>query len=161
MSAARVLRSYLHKCGPVMGLKGRLPSSSSQDWQKSRPNVRVVGKEAFSTQAAAGKREPAGGSSLAKPDLRKLAQLAKVSLTEEQIEDFQPKVDRVVDWFAQLQEVDLEESEIQDFEVVDTAGRSELREDVPREYENREELLSQIPLMEGEYIKLPKTTTEG
>ena len=99
--AARVLRSYLHKCGPVMGLKGRVSLSSSwslssQGCQKFRTSLRV-GKEAFSTKAAAGEN-PAGGSSLAKPDLRKLAQLAKVSLTEEQIEDFQPKVDRVVDW---------------------------------------------------------------
>ena len=102
-----------------------------------------------------------GSNSLPRPDLRKLAQLAKVSLTDEQIEDFQPKVDRVVDWFAQLQEVDLEESEIQDFEVVDSAGRAELREDVPRVFGEREALLSQIPNMEGKFIKLPKTTTEG
>ena len=109
-----------------------------------------------------------GSNSLPRPDLRKLAQLAKVSLTDEQIEDFQPKVDRVVDWyacdsvypnyaraawvlqladtnnvllfltrFAQLQEADLDEAEIQDFEVVDTAGRASLRQDTPREYEER------------------------
>jgi Asp-tRNA(Asn)/Glu-tRNA(Gln) amidotransferase C subunit len=39
--------------------------------------------------------------------------------------------------FAQLQEVDLGDSEIKDFEVVDMAGRADLREDVPQEYENR------------------------
>ena len=37
---------------------------------------------------------------LPRPDLRKLAELAKVSLTDEQIKDFQPKVDRVVDWYV-------------------------------------------------------------
>ena len=101
-------------------------------------------------------------SDLPKPDLRKLAELAKVSLTDEQIEDFQPKVDRVVDWFAQLQEVDLDESEIQDFEVVDTAGRSDLREDEPKAYEERDALFSQNTEMEGDYFKLPKTgTSEG
>ena len=114
------------------------------------------------TRAACAKAtDEEAGSALPRPDLRKLADLAKVSLTEEQIEDFQPKVDRVVDWFAQLQEVDLEESEIQDFEVVDSAGRAELREDVPRVFGEREALLSQIPNMEGKFIKLPKTTTEG
>ncbi len=35
---------------------------------------------------------------LPRPDLRKLSQLAKIKLTEEQIKDFQPKVDKVVDW---------------------------------------------------------------
>merc|ERR1712157_169664 len=94
---------------------------------------------------------------LPRPDLRKLAELAKVSLTDDQIKDFQPKVDRVVDWFAQLQEVDLGDSEIKDFEVVDIAGRSELREDVPKEYEEREALFRQNTAMEGEYFKLPKT----
>ena len=114
------------------------------------------------TRAACAKAtDEEAGSALPRPDLRKLADLAKVSLTEEQIEDFQPKVDRVVDWFAQLQEVDLEESVIQDFEVVDSAGRAELREDVPRVFGEREALLSQIPNMEGKFIKLPKTTTEG
>ena len=62
--------------------------------------------------------------------------------------------------FAQLQEVDLEESEIQDFEVLDGAGRAELRDDVPREFEEREALLTQIPLMDGDFIRLPKTTTQ-
>jgi aspartyl-tRNA(Asn)/glutamyl-tRNA(Gln) amidotransferase subunit C len=94
---------------------------------------------------------------LPRPDLRKLAELAKVSLTDDQIKDFQPKVDRVVDWFAQLQEVDLGDSEIKDFEVVDMAGRADLREDVPQEYENREALFSQNTEMEGDYFKLPKT----
>ena len=39
---------------------------------------------------------------LPRPDLRKLAELAKVSLTDDQIKDFQPKVDRVVDWYVSL-----------------------------------------------------------
>ena len=42
----------------------------------------------------------ARATQLPRPDIRKLAQLSKVKLTEEQIRDFQPKVDKVVDWYV-------------------------------------------------------------
>jgi len=55
----------------------------------------------------------------------------------------------------------LAEDEIQDFEVIDSAGRSALREDVPREFGEREALMQQTPSMEAGYFKLPKTSTEN
>jgi len=149
---ALVLRGGVQRAAvPTFGSGTMVPLRS----RKTEP------RQASRGAAGEGHDVAQGSNSLPRPDLRKLAQLAKVSLTDEQIEDFQPKVDRVVDWFAQLQEADLDEAEIQDFEVVDTAGRASLRQDTPREYEEREALLSQIPFREGEYIKLPKTTTEG
>ena len=166
---ALVLRGGVQRAAvPTFGSGTMVPLRS----RKTEP------RQASRGAAGEGHDVAQGSNSLPRPDLRKLAQLAKVSLTDEQIEDFQPKVDRVVDWyacdsiypnyaraawvlqladtnnvltvlfvycppplfltrFAQLQEADLDEAEIQDFEVVDTAGRASLRQDTPREYEER------------------------
>ena len=111
--------------------------------------------------AGSGAAEPSDASGgLPRPDIVGLAKLAKVELTDAQVRDFQPKVDRVVDWFAQLQEVEMDDAEVADFEVIDAAiaGTTPLRDDEPVEYAQRDALMSQFPATQDGYIKLPKTS---
>ena len=88
---ALVLRGGVQRAAvPTFGSGTMVPLRS----RKTEP------RQASRGAAGEGHDVAQGSNSLPRPDLRKLAQLAKVSLTDEQIEDFQPKVDRVVDWYA-------------------------------------------------------------
>ena len=91
--AAASLRAFrLGGCRVARGSAASASSSSAAPQWDNLP-VSPPSRRPVCTKAA-----PESKDALPRPDLRKLAQLAKVSLTEEQIEDFQPKVDRVVDW---------------------------------------------------------------
>ncbi|XP_010668889.2 glutamyl-tRNA(Gln) amidotransferase subunit C, chloroplastic/mitochondrial [Beta vulgaris subsp. vulgaris] len=92
-------------------------------------------------------------SSLDPPDVGRLAETARISLTPQEVQDFGPKIHQVVEWFGQLQAVNLES--------VEPALRSDidgdnLREDTPRTFENREAIIAAIPSYEEPYIKVPK-----
>ncbi|EOA17575.1 hypothetical protein CARUB_v10005935mg [Capsella rubella] len=73
-------------------------------------------------------------SLLQPPDVSRLAETARISLTPAEIEECETKIRRVIDWFGQLQQVDVNS--------VEPAIRAEmdggnLREDSPETFENR------------------------
>ncbi|CAO2816741.1 unnamed protein product [Amaranthus hypochondriacus] len=73
-------------------------------------------------------------SSLDPPDVSRLAESARISLTPKEVQEFGPKIHQVIEWFGQLQDVDLES--------IEPAIRSDIdgdniREDVPQTFENR------------------------
>ncbi|KAL9227272.1 hypothetical protein vseg_002981 [Gypsophila vaccaria] len=92
-------------------------------------------------------------STLDPPDVANLAKTARITLNSQEVEEFGPKIQKVVDWFGQLQGVDLES--------IEPAIRSDidgdnLREDVPINFENREAIIAAIPSYDEPYIKVPK-----
>ncbi|KAK1370057.1 Glutamyl-tRNA(Gln) amidotransferase subunit C, chloroplastic/mitochondrial [Heracleum sosnowskyi] len=92
-------------------------------------------------------------SSLEPPDLTRLAQTARISLTPTEVEEFSPKIQQVVDWFGQLQNVDLQS--IEPAIRADTEG-SNWRDDLPETFENRDAIVAAVPNYEDSYIKVPK-----
>ncbi|XP_019263764.1 PREDICTED: glutamyl-tRNA(Gln) amidotransferase subunit C, chloroplastic/mitochondrial-like [Nicotiana attenuata] len=92
-------------------------------------------------------------SVLEPPDVPRLAETARISLTPQQVEEFAPKIQQVIDWFGQLQAVDLQS--IEPALRADTEGDN-LRNDIPEKFENREALISAVPSFEEPYIKVPK-----
>lgn len=92
-------------------------------------------------------------SSLDPPDVGRLAETARISLTSLEVQEFGPKIQQVVEWFGQLQAVNLES--------IEPAIRSDidgdnLREDMPQTFENRDAIIAAIPSFEEPYIKVPK-----
>ncbi|KAG7545296.1 Glu-tRNAGln amidotransferase C subunit [Arabidopsis suecica] len=92
-------------------------------------------------------------SVLQPPDVSRLAQTARISLTPAEIEECETKIRRVIDWFGQLQQVDVNS--------VEPAIRAEmdggnLREDAPETFENRDSIRASIPSFEEAYLKVPK-----
>ncbi|KAK1550896.1 hypothetical protein Q3G72_026579 [Acer saccharum] len=92
-------------------------------------------------------------TSLEPPDLNRLAETARISLTPREVEEFAPKIRQVIDWFGQLQAVDLNS--------IDPAIRADteidnLREDMPETFENREAIIAAVPSYEEPFIKVPK-----
>ncbi|KAJ4708137.1 Glutamyl-tRNA(Gln) amidotransferase subunit C, chloroplastic/mitochondrial [Melia azedarach] len=92
-------------------------------------------------------------SSLEPPDVPRLAETARISLTPTEVEEFAPKIRQVIGWFGQLQAVDLNS--------VDPAIRADtetdnVRDDTPETFNNREAVIAAIPSYEEPYIKVPK-----
>ncbi|CAK9325514.1 unnamed protein product [Citrullus colocynthis] len=92
-------------------------------------------------------------ASLQPPDVPRLAETARISLTPTQVEEFAPKIRQVVDWFGQLQTVDLQS--IEPSIRADTEGGNQ-RNDVPEPFENREAMIGAVPVFDEPYIKVPK-----
>ncbi|CAH8337403.1 unnamed protein product [Eruca vesicaria subsp. sativa] len=81
-------------------------------------------------------------SLLQPPDVSRLAETARISLSPSEIEGCGAKIRQVIDWFGQLQQVDVNS--------VEPAIRAEmeggnLREDAPETFDNRESIRASIP----------------
>nr|B9INH0.1 RecName: Full=Glutamyl-tRNA(Gln) amidotransferase subunit C, chloroplastic/mitochondrial; Short=Glu-AdT subunit C [Populus trichocarpa] len=100
----------------------------------------------FTTKATA------NGSSLEPPDVARLAETARISLTPQQVEEFGPKIRQVIDWHALLS-VDLDS--VEPSIRADTEGDN-LRHDNPETFENREAIIAAVPNYEDPYVKVPK-----
>ncbi|KAG6739485.1 hypothetical protein POTOM_057083 [Populus tomentosa] len=90
----------------------------------------------FTTKATA------NGSSLEPPDVARLAETARISLTPQQVEEF-----------GQIQAVDLDS--VEPSIRADTEGDN-LRHDNPETFENREAIIAAVPNYEDPYVKVPK-----
>ncbi|CAL9166007.1 unnamed protein product, partial [Musa hybrid cultivar] len=88
------------------------------------------------------------------PDVSRLADTARISLTPEEVEQFAPKIRQVIDWFGQLQAVDLET--IEPSLRADTDASTSQREDAPETFGNREAIIAAVPSYDDPYIKVPK-----
>jgi len=86
-------------------------------------------------------------------DVRKVAQLARLQLSDEVIETFTPQLEEIIDFVAQLEEIDTTN-------VAPTPRAVEVvnvcREDVVNTTEVREELLDLAPEREGDFYRVPK-----
>ena len=90
-------------------------------------------------------------------DVRKVAQLARLELPDEEIKIYTEQLEKILGYVEQLEKVDTEK-------VVPTTRAVEvtnvLREDSLEESNIREELLSLAPNREGDFFKVPKILTE-
>ncbi|XP_071703122.1 glutamyl-tRNA(Gln) amidotransferase subunit C, chloroplastic/mitochondrial-like [Rutidosis leptorrhynchoides] len=100
-----------------------------------------------------GVRDYSVRSSLERPNVVRLAETARISLTPQEAEEFAPKIQQVVDWFGQLQEVDLQSIEPAIRADTEAGG---FREDSPETFANREAIIAAVPCYEEPYIKVPK-----
>uniref|UniRef100_A0A0D9ZB54 Glutamyl-tRNA(Gln) amidotransferase subunit C, chloroplastic/mitochondrial n=1 Tax=Oryza glumipatula TaxID=40148 RepID=A0A0D9ZB54_9ORYZ len=103
---------------------------------------------------AAAAAAAAGSGALEPPDLPRLANAARISLSPEEAEEFAPKIRQVVDWFGQLQAVDLES--VEPSLRAGTAAGNSLREDRPETFTNRDAIIESVPSYDDPYIKVPR-----
>ncbi|CAM0875672.1 unnamed protein product [Alopecurus aequalis] len=128
-------------------------ASSSPQWTLLRRRPLSSSPNVTPAVATAGPLEP--------PDLSRLANSARISLSPQEAEEFAPKIQQVVDWFGQLQAVDLESIEpslragIHPY----TAVGSSLREDKAEPFANRDAIIEALPSYEDPYIKVPRVLT--
>ncbi|HIC96656.1 TPA: Asp-tRNA(Asn)/Glu-tRNA(Gln) amidotransferase subunit GatC [Candidatus Bipolaricaulota bacterium] len=82
-----------------------------------------------------------------------IAKLAKLKLTEEELELFREQLGKILEYFRKLQEVETEG--IEPLEHV-LPLENVFREDEPRESLSPEEALKNAPKRRGDYFEVPK-----
>lgn len=84
-------------------------------------------------------------------DVLKLAQLSKLSLTDEQVVKFRDEIEEILNYIEQLQQVDTDGLEPTN-QV--TGLTNVMREDEIEDSVDKDELLKNAPEKEGDYIKV-------
>jgi len=90
------------------------------------------------------------------PDLRELAKMAAIDITDEEIEDWTPKVHEIVKWFGKLREIDLSNAE--EYEAPGREGLMAddwMRDDEPEYFEDVERMMKESAHWDGKFIKVP------
>ncbi|KAK9827978.1 hypothetical protein WJX81_003879 [Elliptochloris bilobata] len=80
--------------------------------------------------------------------------MAQISVTDEEVREWGPKLEQIVDWFDQLQAVDVEG--VPPATRADLTEENLLRPDMPRTFDNREDMMAEVPDREGPFVKVPK-----
>ena len=89
------------------------------------------------------------------PDLRELAEMSNLQLTDEEIEDFTPKVHSILQWFGKLNEVDLDAMRTDETLYCDD-WRAPLRPDVPEDFVNMDGIYGNAgEKWEKPFVKVP------
>ena len=86
-------------------------------------------------------------------DVRKVSQLARLELPEDQIETYTEQLEDILSYIDQLQEIDTENipPTTRAVEVINA-----MREDLVEVNCSREDLLNQAPQREGDFFRVPK-----
>ena len=86
-------------------------------------------------------------------DVRKVAQLARLELPEDQIETYTSQLEEILSYVEQLQEIDTQNISptTRAVEVVNS-----MRDDLVEVYSSREDILNQAPHREGDFFRVPK-----
>ncbi|MGI0483745.1 Asp-tRNA(Asn)/Glu-tRNA(Gln) amidotransferase subunit GatC [Geminocystis sp. CENA526] len=91
--------------------------------------------------------------SLSKEEVKKVANLARLQITEKEEEEFAPQLNAILDYFEQLKELDTDN-------VAPTTRAIEVsnitRTDTKKTYEDRESLLNSAPEREEDFFRVPK-----
>lgn len=91
--------------------------------------------------------------SLSKEEVKKVANLARLQITEKEEEEFAPQLNAILDYFEQLKELDTDN-------VSPTTRAIEVsnitRADTQTTYEDRESLLNSAPEREEDFFRVPK-----
>ncbi|MDQ7038940.1 MAG: Asp-tRNA(Asn)/Glu-tRNA(Gln) amidotransferase subunit GatC [Aquificota bacterium] len=84
--------------------------------------------------------------------VERIARLARLKLTEEEVEVFQRQLGDILEFVNQLNELDTEGVE----PYIEQAERTPMREDVPGESLSQEEALMNAPESEGGFFVVPR-----
>lgn len=91
--------------------------------------------------------------SLSQAEVKKVANLARLYLTEEEEKSFAPQLSAILDYFEQLKELDTENVE-PTTRAIDVSNVT--REDVQCTYQDRESLLNSAPARKEDFFQVPK-----
>ena len=92
-------------------------------------------------------------SKISSSDVRKVAQLARLELPEDQIQTYTAQIEEILSYVDQLQEIDTKNvpPTARAVEVVNS-----MREDLVEVKCSREDILNQAPNREGDFFRVPK-----
>jgi len=85
-------------------------------------------------------------------DVKKIAQLARISIPEEELESIANDMDSILGYIKQIEEVSVNENRVEQYLI------NQAREDVVTNEsgEYTESIISQAPARDGDYVKVKK-----
>jgi len=89
---------------------------------------------------------------LSEDDIRKVAELARLSLSEQEVAELRPQLSKLIDYVAVLDEVETEDVEPMVHAVEQT---NVFRDDVPADPLPRDMALANAPKTDGKYFLVP------
>ncbi|MBE9039658.1 Asp-tRNA(Asn)/Glu-tRNA(Gln) amidotransferase subunit GatC [Oscillatoriales cyanobacterium LEGE 11467] len=92
-------------------------------------------------------------STIDREQVRKVAHLARLELTETEEEQFTAQLSNILDYFNQLSELDTENVP-PTARAIDVSNMT--RPDELQPYTNRDEIFESAPEQEGDYFRVPK-----
>lgn len=146
------------KLGSMSGSRPQLSGYRSGRGLSQRPCIRVsrLGRHSlvqFLTRAE-GKT-----SGIDPPDIRKLAEMARLEVTDEEISDWTPKLEKITDWFGALSDANVADIEpaLRGSDASEGTTRADI---VFRHFAERNSILPS-EYRKGEFIAVPKVLNEG
>ena len=96
-------------------------------------------------------------SRISREEVSKVAQLAKLKLNEEQIDNHAIQIEKILDYINQLEKIDTTNVSCttRAIEVVNV-----VRSDIKENCENRDDILNLAPSREDDFFKVPKIIKE-
>lgn len=90
---------------------------------------------------------------ISRKEVSKVAQLAKLKLNEEQIDNHAAQIEKILDYINQLEKIDTTNvpCTTRAIEVVNN-----FRNDAKEKFKNRDDLLNLAPSREDDFFKVPK-----
>jgi aspartyl-tRNA(Asn)/glutamyl-tRNA(Gln) amidotransferase subunit C len=89
---------------------------------------------------------------LSEDDIHKVAELARLNLSEEEVAELRPQLSKLIDYVAVLEEADTEEVEPMVHAIEQT---NVFRDDVPTDPLPRDVALANAPKTDGKYFLVP------
>lgn len=93
---------------------------------------------------------------LSEKEVRYVAELARLKLTEEEVREFLPQLDSILEYVAKLNQVDLQGVEPMAQVLAEGSADFALRPDAPRKTFSPEEALANAPQQAGGLFKVPR-----
>ena len=96
-------------------------------------------------------------SRISREEVSKVAELAKLKLNKEQIDNHATQIEKILDYINQLEKIDTNNvpCTTRAIEVINN-----FRSDIKEQYKNRDDILNLAPSREDDFFKVPKIIKE-
>ena len=95
---------------------------------------------------------------ITKEEIKKIASLAKINISDDELDEYSVQTSKILEYISTLNEVDT--SKIEEFSNQLFNNKQSLRDDIAKDSLSRDEVVGLAPDSDGVYFKVPKVIKE-
>ncbi len=95
---------------------------------------------------------------ITKEEIKKIASLAKINISDDELDNYSDQISKILEYMSTLNNVDT--SKVDEFSNQLFDNDQSLREDIVEDFLNRDDVLKLAPDSDGVYFKVPKVIEE-
>ena len=95
---------------------------------------------------------------ITKEEIKKISSLAKINITDDELDNYSEQISKILDYMSTLNEVDT--SKVEEFSNALFNSEQLMRDDEIEPSLNRDDILDIAPDSDGVYFKVPKVIKE-